>query len=63
MSYEEIDHARVREGANEDMKFLFSRLVEKVDEYSRWEVWSAALGPTTCQIQFPPQKGSFPHVR
>jgi hypothetical protein len=27
--YEEIDHAHVREGANEDMKFLFFRLLEK----------------------------------
>lgn len=29
MLCEEIDHAHVREGSNEDLKFLFFRLLEK----------------------------------
>ncbi len=56
--YEETDRAHVRERANEGIKFLFSRLRERMDDYSRWEAFGVAHFVATARvIQSPPSKG------
>ena len=57
--YEETDRAHVRERANEGIKFLFSRLRERMDDCSRWEVLGCRTRAYHSTNSTPTLKGSL----